>query len=105
MSEEHTYPIHKADETKTTNITLQLVDPFSFLVEVTSDTVDTDEDDISQSDGNNNVDTNNENIAGDLQETSQGTSSDSFPYSLRSRTNVPNLPLTMHKPVEYSRNK
>ena len=96
------YPIHKADETKTTKVTLQPVDPFPFLAEETSDSIDTDEDDIS--DGDNNVDANNENIA-DFQETSQGTSSDSFPYSLRSRTNVPNLPLTMHKPVEYSRNK
>ena len=41
------YPIHKAGETKTTKVTLQPVDPFPFLAEETSNSIDTDEDDTS----------------------------------------------------------
>ena len=96
------YPIHGPGETKETKVTLQTLDPFPFF-EDTDDSVNTDTDDNSTSEGSQNDSHDIDDAAEGSQEESQGEASTSAhpTYSLRSRSSVPDLPLIMNKPLEY----
>ena len=97
------YPVHESGETRETKVTLQPLDPFPVFSEDMDDCMDTGSDESSLSEVNNSIDDDNENVTENLQEESQGEASISIPYSLRSRASAPDLPLIMHKPLEYGK--
>ena len=87
------YPVHEEGETSETKRTLQSLDPFPFYNDD-----DSDSEEIDSTAGDNQPDS----AEGD----SGPETEDSPPqrrYPLRSTTTLSDLPLVMHKPLEYSK--
>ena len=99
------YPVHEPGETRETKLTLQTLDPFPVFSGDVEHCVDSESDDNSLSEASHGVDEEIHNVTENLQEEYQGEATTSVPYSLRSRTSVPNLPFVMHKPLEYGKRK